>query len=641
MGLGDRLLDREYNPESATPTILFTQNKCPVLFTEDIVEFCESSDYMGLTLRPLQRNFLIDLYEKQDTGLPKHSEGVLVAGMRGGKSALAAMVGAFQLHGLLPYSDPALHFNQLPGYRLTGQFLASSQAQATETAYAAFDSLVTRTSWWKKYNQWLKDRESVEHKKLVDVLSAKVEYYEKNVAVLALHSNSSSLAGKTSFVCIFDELSRLDVAEGNIQGQSQKASAQAIYHTVARAAKSLLPYSKILTITSPMFENDYGMQLLLQAGTFKGGEYSRPVDILRQRGNKVPTTLGYHATTFELNPKYIDGNIQPGGYEEADFLTEKIQNPEAYRRDYLALPPSAVSPFFEYPERIELCTAKDREPCILFEDDLKSDTLESFAGFETRTYITKKIYISKPDLSRKFYLSCDQGEKKDAFVIAMAHSEEVQYEGVNAKGEKVSSTKPKVIVDFVEGWIPSKADRITVLFSNVEDCIREINNYYRLYQVAFDRWSSAESIQRLFSDGIPTKQVQTKLEMYETLKYLIYTGLVELPYNERLLTELRQLNLIKGVKVDHDVRGSNDYADAICRVVWAVYQDAIKEALHGDQILPFKQELPTLRSMISTHDLLNNGVSMQGSIWSGSAGKSVFGKGFEVRSNVSPNVFGK
>lgn len=653
--LTNRLLDSTYVPNLSTPLIAAkTKEKkpCPVSFTTDPLEFAESDKFLGIKLRTLQRNFLIDLYSIDDKGYPNFDTGVFIAGMRGGKSVLASIIAAFQLHQLLAYENPAKHFNQMAGQRLTIQFIASSEAQAKETAYASFEGLIDCSYWFTEYIKWLKEREIIEARgvnSLYEKLTSRIEFYEKNIAIMSLNSNSSSLAGKTSPCCIFDELSRLTVAEGAVQGKTQGRTAQAIYNTVARAATSLLPFSKVVTITSPMYEDDYGMRLLYSCGKFVGGTQSGIVEALRRRyPGKVERMLGYHATTFELNPKYdAKGEEIPGGFGETDafFVSAKIQDPEAYRRDFLAIPPSAISPFFEYPERIESCVYKNLAPHILFTDyEFDESVLVDFQVL-TRSYIGKKVEILRSDkIHYDYYISCDQGEKKDAFVVAMGHAEEIAYDTKDAQGNDISLDRFKVKIDFIEDWVPDKNRRLTVSFPNVDDTIVTISENFNLKKVVYDQWNSVESIQRLFSKGILTEKTNQSenIKKYELFKTLMYSGLIELPENDKLIKELRQLNKLKGSRLDHPPEGSSDRADAVVRVVWEVYTEVIMNALQGGKIKPLMQEMPTLRSIATSYDVMNQNRYADQYGWSKPAGAVnpatvLFGKGYKPQGNVFPN----
>ena len=701
----------------------------------------------------------------------------------------SAFIQTFMTQYMLQFDQPAKHFGQVPGTRLTGQVIASSEVQSQETAYAAVETIINYSPWWKKYLAYLLERESNEGKNtLYQKLKLAVEFPEKNIAILCLHSNSAALAGKTSYCVVLDELSRFDVSEGGVQGKTQKQTANAVYDTVVRACSSLKDISKVVTISSPMFENDYTMRLLCRAKDCYVGEMAPVINVLRDKQKeKVPTIYGMHATSFELNPKTKENPV--GFVKGVDFEGERVENPETYKRDYLAVPPATVNPFFELPERIDR-VVEDREKLVVFTDRIIEETIRTETSFENRFYVGKKVVPLRRDHMNRYYICVDQGEKRDTFALAMGHVEELTIKGKNQKGEEEDQFRLKVIIDIVEGWVPDRGNRITVSFSNVEEVIKMLAVNFNVSTVTYDQWSSVEAIQRLFAEGIYTKQLGANLEMYDVLKQLIYQGQVVFPNHPGLVKELKQLTLIKSRKVDHPVNGcftgdtkikllngkavslkelalegrdkefwvyssledgtivpakaynahktkevdelvivtldnnkqmrcsldhlyrlkdgsykeaedltindslmplytrdasiqykqevksieiiklekpievyditvpeynnfalesgvfvhnSKDYADAVCRVIWLCYEDYILDTIHGNHILPLKQNLPTLRSIASAHEMINSAeVEPQGAIWDQAhSGAGVFGETFIVRQNIMPNIKSK
>ena len=657
--ISNRLLDKAYIPDLTlreSAPVISKKLECPVKFTKNPIEFIEGDNFLQSKLRPLQRQFLLDLYSVDNKGDYKYDTGVFIAGMRGGKSMLAAYVAAFQLHMMLALETPATYFHQQKGQRITLQFIASSEAQAKETAYAAFDGLVAETYWFEKYIWWLQQREIIEGcgiGSLFERLTNKLEFGEKRIAALSLHSNSAALAGKTSACCVFDELSRFDVSEGSTQGKTEKRSAQAVYNTVARSAASLAPFSKVLTITSPMYEDDYGMRLLYSCGTFKGGS-DQGAEIVKALVNVYPTKvkgmLGYHASTFELNPKHdVKGKVILGGASPEDpfFATQRVQDPESFRRDFYAVPPSTIAPFFEYPERIIKCAAPTPSSKVIFETIEFTETVNKNGINDSRNYIGKKLYVSGSDFLRRYVISCDQGEKNDAFVVAMGHAEPIDYETTDSHGNEQNIGRYKVVIDFVEGWVPDKQKRLVVSFPNVDDCIAQLHRNFNIYKVLYDHWNSTESVQRLFSLGLVTERTKQtdNLTRYEVLKTLVYSGLIELPNNDRLLKELRQLNILKGKKVDYaDGVGHNDFSDAVARVAFEVFNLVMQETVQGDFMGPLNQFFPTMKSMVGVEEMMltsnQPGSGVFGPVSNSPFARGnhgLFGHGMEVKQNIFPN----
>jgi hypothetical protein len=567
------------------------------------------------------------------------SDGTVVH--NSGKSILGGIVGSFLLQRLLAFDDPGKEFGQVPGQKFVAEYIATSEQQSKNTAFAAFETILMNTPWWRKYLGYLQDRENADGRKesLFQKHERKIMFHEKNLEAHSLHSNSSSIAGFTAFYVCFDEMSRFDVSEGDVQQKSEKRSAQAVYFTAARAAKTLHGFSKIVTITSPMYETDFGMQLLYQAKEVRTGKATRSIiDSLRMRYPKRDNQIiGYHMATWEANPLSED---DPSGYTEDDFVTEKNSNYSTFLRDFMAIPPSAISPFFELPERIEKSVVRGRNPMIVFKDEIITEQV----GSETRNYIGKRILGISGNKMRKHFICCDQGAVKDSFVVAMGHGEEAIVNVPDARGSHVDMKRHKVVIDFIEAWKPNKEERITVSFQNVEEVIRSLNSAYYIDKVVFDQWHSTESIERLFSEGVVTRKLGADIEMYETMKVLVYSGMVELPENDVLLNELRQLTVIKGKRIEHTGDGSKDLADAVCRVVWSVYVDSIRDAIHGNFMLPMAHKFPTTRSVASAFELMKNdqyneyGIPHFGIFPGSGTSKGVFGKSMIVEPNVIPTI---
>jgi hypothetical protein len=635
MGIGDKLLDNNYTPEEKKQSFSVSEKvkpRCPLPFTDDPIEFMESDQYLGYKLKPLQKPLVLDLFSEDENGNPLYDTVISVQGMRSSKSVCAALIVAFLLHKLLKMDNPGTELHQAPGQKLVAEFIATTELQSKNTAFAAFINIINNTTWFKRYVSWLKDREENEGKgTLYEITQRRVSFLEKNIEILSLHSNASSIAGFTAFALVGDEWARLSVAEGEVQNVSEQHTAQAIFYTASRATKTLRPFSKNIIITSPMYEGDFGMKLLCMAGTIKAGKHKNYLETLRSKyPKKLKRMIGYYFTTLEANGKSEDN---PTGYTEEDFETERTENITAYLRDYEALPPAAIHPWIEYPERIENCVNIGAIPPVLFEDVAITERV----GNEVRNYIGKVCFVSASNRLRKYFISCDQGEVKDSFVVSMGHAEEREFEGRDPSGQATRTIKQKIVVDFIEEWKPDKEQHITVSFQNVEEIIELLCRNFYVALVTYDQWNSTESIQRLFSKGIITEKLGADLKMYETLKLLIYSNMAEFPENPKLIQELRQLNLIKGVKIDHPYGMGKDLADSVCRVANCVYNDSIRDAVQGKHILPVAGKYNTSPFLSGLNDLSNGGFDPGYGMGNGS---SIFGKhATYVKRNVISNIF--
>ena len=638
MGIGSKLLDTSYKPEEniSSDFNLYTSFKkivkCPVKFTNDIIEYCESSEFLNIKLKPLQKLFLETILSKDDNGIQIFNEGCLCVGMRAGKSFTSALLATGMTQMLLQHQSPAEVFGLIGGTRLTAQFIASSEAQAKETAYAAADTIISYRDYWRKYIAYLQEREINEKGKetLFQHNSRSIEFKEQNLALLSLNSSSSAMAGKSSYIAIMDELSRFGMSETNVQTKSETRTAEAVYSTVSRSIFSTNGFGLIITASSPMYEDDYTMKLVKMAGTLYVGSQASAINLLREREpKKIKTMYAMHATTPEFNPDI--------SYELLE--SEKQKNPFAYSRDYLALPPSAISPYIDRMDLVEQCV-HSRPAIATFTTHIFEESITTLQGKESRRYIGKQILIATSDKMKKYFICCDQGEKKDAFVVCMGHGEEVDHTSINGAGKEVVMKKHKVIIDLLEAWEPDKENKVTVSFQNVENIIASIASQYFVQEICYDQWQSTEAIQRFFSLGIHTERIGATLEMYDIAKMLMYSDMVEIPPDEKLLQELRTLNLIKGKKVEHNDQNFKDRSDALIRVIFRVYESSIKDSIQGTDMLPKGAMFLSARNMQGPEfNLQSYGGSMAGSgggLW---GNNSVFGnRDTIVQGNVNPSL---
>jgi len=164
----------------------------------------------------------------------------------------------------------------------------------------------------------------------------------------------------------------------------------------------------------------------------------------------------------------------------------------------------------------------------------------------------------EPEGHALYYVHGDIGLTKDACAVAMVH-----VSGFSGDGE------PKVVVDRVE-IIPRRPDTGQVEIEDVKRLVlRWRKEGYQIAQVSFDQYQSADLLQRLGRVGMRAKlvSVDAGTEAYDRLKVLLHEGrfayFAGTPAAERFEREYRQLELVKGVKVDHPPGGSKDVTDAI------------------------------------------------------------------------------
>lgn len=536
-------------------TININTLSCPVKFTNDIFEFAESSEYLGFKLHNKQRFIIEEFYSKDITSERLYNVMILIGGMRGGKSAIGAIIGIFELHKLLSLDNPQEYWGILPGDEIFIVNTANSQDQSSETMFAKMMGFFKKVQWWQKYIGWLEDREKKEkHLKVGDLLAHGSTYYlfkEKSIHVKAEHSNSMSLAGKTIKVYLSDEICRADTSEDEIQGKTQKRSAQAVFNTLQKGTQTFGMEGLTVVVSAPWFEDDYGMQLLYQCGKTHLGEKKEIIQHLIDihKKNKVSTYIGFHFTSKELNPKLSEKTLQ----------SERNRNFKTYDRDYNAIPPKTDSPFFE---DVNILTKHiiNREYLVKTIDEIIEYEASTNFGLEKRSFLGKKITSVIPDKLTPRFICCDQGESDCAFVIGMGHGEKKTINiGKNLLERAVT------IYDAIIIYEPSQD--IRTLFVNAEFIIKELNRYFFIKKVTYDQWQSTESLQNLFISNIHTEKLGANLSMFESFFNDLYVGLVELPDDIKVIESLKSLRRVK-----NKIIGKKDIPDVLVRLNYLVRQ---------------------------------------------------------------------
>lgn len=433
---------------------------------------------LGLDLWPKQEDIIADFYAGS------YRELVVCAGMRASKSFLAATIGAIETVRYLSLDDPWTYFKIFPGSEVFGFLTAVSEKQAKRTSFMFYRNIVKNSWWFDAINY--------------EMLELSIKF-PNGLSIIAIPSSSASQAGGTLLFVIMDELARFVDTEGNRGGDL-------VYETLSMGTRTLK--GKVISISSPLYVRDKIMRLLEDAKISKD-------------------MLSFHLTTFEMNPNL----------HEADFRDYQRRNPEAYRRDILAIPSHAIEPFFLEPNKIQM--DKTRKNPTLVGDMVK----------------IKKI----PKV--RYYLHGDPAITNDAFGLAVAH--------INRTG--------KTVVDFLHRFLPPAGSEINA--RHVRRVIINIHRTLGLRGATFDVWNYPETIQALKDMRVPFETLVIKKEQYDTLKEQIYSGNISIPVHDletrasrmasTVVEELQELELRNGQKVEHPYSGSKDVSDAVAGAVWS------------------------------------------------------------------------
>jgi len=296
----------------------------PIEIKEGInaVSFCEDPAYLNFKLNPMQALILKAFYslELTDEELAiledlakrgtttwnpeeKYRELVVVAGMKGGKTILAAVIACYEEFSLYRLGDPGKAYGFAEGEKIFIINVATSGDQAEDTIYAKTLARIQNSPFYD-----LRPYEEI---------GKTINFKDNGVRIRCGHSNSASIVGKTSKLVLFDELARFKDRGG-------KNSAEAVYTALTRSVEPFGQDGKIVSISSPIWEKDKIMSLY-------------------GLSSEIPNMLGFKLATWEMNPRL----------PKISFRWEFKKNPEAAQRDFGADPSKPKEAYYRVPVRVE------------------------------------------------------------------------------------------------------------------------------------------------------------------------------------------------------------------------------------------------------------------------------------------------
>jgi hypothetical protein len=435
--------------------------------------------------------------------------------MRGSKTVTASIIETYEAFRLIQLKDPWRHFGLAPGQQIFIVNVATSESQGLDTIFAAVKSRINGSEWF--VNQSPKEQFNEFH------------FKESHIIIRSEHSNSASLAGKTAKIVALDETARF-------KDNSGKASSQMVYDTLARSTKTFGKEGLVLSVSSPIFFNDFQMQLLKTCGTIymvDNRKYADDYfhDLQQIPGSNyyinpsgLPQSLGYWLATWEMNPHITRESLEP----------EFLRNPEAAMRDFHAVPSTKIERYYRELARLDnLFDATIPNPIIDIPGKSPASLLKP--AFEGKSY--------------RYSLAVDPAFTSDAMGIALSHVQDNKYH-----------------IDLAYRFTPTKAHG-EIQSEEVQLLIAAILDRFRVTHFTSDTYQYPTVIQFVESKGVPFEQHFVKKAEHDKLKEAIYSNNVTTYTNDILLFELKNLELVKGEKVDHPRGGSKDVVDAVANSI--------------------------------------------------------------------------
>lgn len=315
----------------------------------------------------------------------------------------------------------------------------------------------------------------------------------------------SGHANSSSLVGLTSKLCLFDEL-GRFKDTKGNASGWNVYHSVTRSVKSFGEEGYIVSISSPVTVDDVIMTLY---------EMSKHSDKM----------LGYQLPTWEMNPMITRESLE----------SEYEKNPDMAQRDYGAEPSLVIENYYKDPQSIDKCIDPLRPDPILPNGELAD-------------------WFRQTNTEQRYYVAGDPAVKNDSFGLALIHFQE-----------------HKCIVDLVHQFKPQRtSNRREIDAMEVSTFIVDLaKKFPGIISFTTDVWNYPETLQRIEKAGVRVVQNHVEKKEHDRLKELIYGDMISFYLNSVLVKELKELELVRGTKVDHRKSGSKDVADALANAVSA------------------------------------------------------------------------
>lgn len=516
----------------------------------DLVTFFSNKEFLGEKPYPGKQTELLEKVNQilwwkltRDTklcpeDLRKITEVIVMFGKGSGKDFLASGILAYVCYVLCCLKDPHEFFGFGQDEPIDLINVAINAYQANNVFFKKLKARLLNCRWFKKVNHYPKTYNEFQ------LTKNQIRFY-KNITAHSAHSEADSYEGFNPLLVIFDEIAGFDYR-----------NAENCYSTLRTSAISRFNDKALLIFISyPRSSEDFLMK--------KYNEYLV---------NKDPQVFAIKGASWEVNPKIKREHL------EKDYE----RDPEGAKIKFECIPPAYKEGFFQFPEKIDevIVWGKYSQcPNLLISEKITSRTLRNG---EQRHFIGLEIYNLNLNPNYVYYLGGDGGVETDSYVLTLFHAEPVLIETVE-NGEMIKKWFNKPVEDLILEWRPSKKDRLPVDLLNVADIIELICRQVHVKKALFDKFNSAEVVQRLMSYGVQAEDKnwsnQFQLQLYQNLKTLIYTGYIELldhTTSEGRLNaneELKAIKLINGNKIDHEFGKSKDFSDARAAAAWLCSTD--------------------------------------------------------------------
>jgi hypothetical protein len=527
----------------------------------DIQTFIESKEFLayGEAVYPAVMDVLRDI----NSG--RYIEAVLTGAIGTGKTTIALLTIAYQLHVLSCLRDPHAFFKLDPSSEIIFAIQSVSGQVARDVGYRRLREMIDRAPFFQR------------HFPCRPQLRSEMAF-PRNIVVRPYSSKATAAIGANIIGGILDEVNFLPVVDHSARSADGGVYDQALemYNSLVRRRKS-----RFMAAGGKL----PGMLCLVSSKRYPG-EFTdqKQIEATRELHDCGKTNIYvYDRRLWEIKPAGTYGDqwfnlflgdtgrkpciLEPGAPVADEDRRLVMAVPEEFRsefkrdmlsaiRDIAGSATFALHPFILNGEAV--AQSFGRLPSVL--------TTQSTDFKSARPGIYVKKFI-RPDEPR--FAHVDLGLSSDSAGVAVGWVPEfVKIQ----RGEKDFQLLPRIALDLILEVKPPKGDEIQ--FEDIRTLFIKLREQgMNLKWITYDSFQSKDSVQLLRHKGFSTgtTSVDKTALPYDVMRTAFYDGRIDAPTHEKALEEIVRLERDpKTGLIDHPPRFSKDCADAVAGVVFGL-----------------------------------------------------------------------
>lgn len=425
------------------------------------------------------------------------NEFVGVWGQRSGKSfTVSTFAAPYILHRYLALPSPTRYFEQSANSIMQATFVAPTIYQAEDNLWKSFRHAYEGSPWFREFKQHNIEEGKRLGVSLYEAAKRFMFFPGKRIAVYMQAASAITLRGATRLFCTLDELGWFNTTSDGKRRTGVKDGTE-VFNALENSLQTLRSQANIRRRNG-----DYNT---LDAYMFNISSPTSVADPIMQRAaiaDRSPRMFYTHHATWEANPEE----------DEETIKEQKGGDQESLMRDFYAIPPRAMSPYFPNYDLVKQLVADEELIYPLFDYEIKKERVPD--GISLLRPVPKNI---QADIFNARVLAIDNGEVNNSFALCVARFD--------------PDTDGVVYEEFLE-VAPYRGFHVDLLWCYNELIVPLIQSF-QFVHVVFDRWNSAMQVLDLRNTyNVQAERYTLKWKDFEEFKHDLHDMKIRFPSPE-------------------------------------------------------------------------------------------------------------